>query len=58
MQEGKKTTTPYWRTLKEGRVINEKYPVSIEKQAQLLESEGHHVFRKDKKWLVEDFEKN
>jgi 6-O-methylguanine DNA methyltransferase, DNA binding domain len=55
--EGKKNTTPYWRTLKEGGVINEKYPGGIEEQAGLLEGEGHHVIQKGKKWVVEGWEK-
>lgn len=56
-KEGKKKTTPYWRTLKEGGVINEKYPGGIEEQAIMLESEGHHIIQKGKKWVVEDWEK-
>lgn len=54
---GKKNTTPFWRTLKEGGVINEKYPGGIEKQAILLEEEGHHVLQKGKKWRIENWEK-
>lgn len=57
VKEGKKNTTPYWRTLKAGGVINEKYPGGIEEQALLLEGEGHHVIQKGKKWVVADFEK-
>lgn len=57
LAEGKKTINPYWRTLKEGGVINEKYPGGIEKQATLLEAEGHQVVQKGKKWVVEDYEK-
>jgi peroxiredoxin family protein len=30
--EGKKNITPYWRTLKTGGVINEKYPGGVEGQ--------------------------
>jgi alkylated DNA nucleotide flippase Atl1 len=54
---GNKNFTPYWRTLKEGGVINEKYPGGIEKQATLLEAEGHPVIQKGKKWVVKDWEK-
>lgn len=54
---GKKNFTPYWRTLKEGGVINEKYPGGIEEQAVLLETEGHRVVQKGKKWVVMDFDK-
>lgn len=53
-----KKSTPYWRTLKKGGVINEKYPGGIEKQAFLLEEEGHDIIQKGKKWIVADWEKN
>ena len=55
---GKKKCTPYWRTLKSGGIINEKYPGGIEKQAQLLEAEGHCVIQKGKTWIVSDWEKS
>jgi len=55
--EGKKDITPYWRTLKSGGVINEKYPGGYEAQKQLLEKEGHKVIQKGKKFLVADHEK-
>jgi len=54
--EGKKDITPYWRTLKECGVINEKYPGGIEGQKKLLEKEGHKVIPKGKKSVVVDFE--
>jgi len=57
LQAGLKNFTPYWRTLKEGGIINEKYPGGIEKQAVLLEAEGHPIIQKGKKWIVEDWEK-
>jgi len=55
--EGKKDITPYWRTLKAGGEINEKYPKGIENQKKLLEKEGHKVIQKGKKCVVVDFEK-
>lgn len=55
--EGEKNITPYWRTLKTGGVINEKYPGGVEAQKKLLEKEGHKVIQKDKKYIVLDFEK-
>jgi len=58
LQEGKKRITPYWRTLKGGGVINEKYPGGIQKQIELLESEGHTIIPKGKKnFVVLDYEK-
>jgi hypothetical protein len=57
-QEGGKDTLPYWRTLKAGGVINEKYPGGAEGQRRLLEREGHRVIQKGKKYVVVDFEKS
>ena len=55
--EGKADITPYWRTLKTGGVVNEKYPGSINYQKQLLEREGHKVIQKGKKYVIQDYEK-
>jgi hypothetical protein len=57
--EGKKNITPYWRTLKLGGQLNEKYPGSVEAQAARLQAEGHTIeLGKDKKpRRVKDFEK-
>jgi len=56
--EGKKRITPYWRTLKAGGAINEKYPGGVEGQKKLLEAEGHTVVQKGKKYVVENYEKH
>ena len=56
--EGKKRITPWWRTLKEGGVLNPKYPGGIQRQMELLEAEGHTVVPKGKKnFRVVDFDK-
>lgn len=55
--EGKKKIMPYWRTLKSGGELNEKYPGGVEAQAKRLKVEGHKIIQKGKKWLVEGFEK-
>lgn len=55
--EGQKDTTPYWRTLKDGGVINEKYPGGGEGQKKLLEKEGHTIVKKGKIFRVLEFEK-
>jgi len=57
-QKGKKDITPYWRTLKTGGVLNEKYPGGVEAQKKLLEKEGHKVIQKGKKYVVVDCEKS
>jgi alkylated DNA nucleotide flippase Atl1 len=57
-QQGEKDITPYWRTLKTGGVINEKYPGGVEGQKGLLEKEGHKVVQKGKKHVVANYEKS
>jgi alkylated DNA nucleotide flippase Atl1 len=58
--EGKKRVTPYWRTLKSGGLLNEKYPGGIENLKRKLESEGHTVVKKgrSKKYAVANYEKS
>jgi alkylated DNA nucleotide flippase Atl1 len=55
---GERDTTPYWRTLKTGGEINEKYPDGVEGQKKLLEKEGHLVVQKGKKYVVVDYEES
>ncbi|HVO37186.1 MAG TPA: MGMT family protein [Candidatus Acidoferrum sp.] len=55
-QQGKKNVTPYWRTLKTGGVINEKYPGGVEAQKKLLELEGHRVIQKGRNYVVGNYE--
>jgi len=38
---GKNRITPYWRVLREGGRLNEKYPGGVEAQAEKLRAEGH-----------------
>jgi len=58
--EGKKDITPYWRTLKVGGVLNEKYPGGVEGQAKRLREEGHTIEpdRSGKPKKVKDFERS
>jgi hypothetical protein len=55
--EGKKRTTPYWRTLKSKGELNPKYPGGISGLRRRLSAEGHQVIQKGKRFLVKDFEK-
>jgi hypothetical protein len=55
--KGEVNITPYWRTLKTGGLLNDKYPGGIDGQRLLLENEGHTVVQKGKKFYVLDFEK-
>ena len=48
--------TPYWRTLKAGGVLNDKYPGGAENLKVRLEAEGYTVVQKGRKLVVENFE--
>jgi len=54
--EGKKNTTPYWRTLKSKGELNPKYPGGIAGLRRKLSSEGHRVIQKGKRFFVEEFQ--
>jgi alkylated DNA nucleotide flippase Atl1 len=54
-QQGIVNFTPYWRTLKTGGFLNEKYPGGVETQKQLLEQEGHKVTKRGEKYFVVDY---
>lgn len=55
--KGENNITPYWRTLKVGGVMNEKYPGGAEAQKRLLEIEGHKVVKKGQRYMVVEYEK-
>ena len=55
-ERGGKNETPWWRTLKKGGILNEKFPDGIESQKRRLEAEGHKVKQKGKHYLVEEYE--
>ena len=57
-QNGNEDITPYWRTLKTGGLLNEKYPGGISVQKDLLEQEGHKIAQKGKKYMVLDYKKS
>ncbi|MBS7615626.1 MGMT family protein [Candidatus Bathyarchaeota archaeon] len=57
-QKGEGNITPYWRTLKTGGFLNEKYPGGVEGQKKLLEKEGHTVVRKGQRYVVLDYERS
>ncbi len=58
--EGKKDTTPYWRTLKVGGQLNEKYPGGVAAQAARLKAEGHTIElgKNNQPRRVKDFEQS
>ena len=38
--------TPYWRVVRDGGILNEKFPGGIALHADLLESEGHTIIQR------------
>ncbi|MEM2930794.1 MAG: MGMT family protein [Thermoproteota archaeon] len=56
-KEGRDLGIPYWRTLKAGGFLNEKYPGGAENHKKLLEKEGFKVVQKGRKLVVKDYEK-
>ena len=57
-RQGATDITPYWRTLKTGGLLNEKYPRGMEAQKRLLEQEGLVVIKKGTKFFVKDYLKS
>jgi alkylated DNA nucleotide flippase Atl1 len=59
-EQGKKRITPYWRTLKSGGELNEKYPGGVKAQATHLRNEGLVVEpgKGKRPPKVKDFEKH
>jgi len=55
--EGARRITPYWRTLKTGGELNEKYPGGVPALRRKLAAEGHRVVKKGNRYLVEGFDK-
>ena len=55
--KGSKRITPYWRTLKSDGELNPKYPGGIEALQKKIESEGHRVVQRGKKFFVQEYEK-
>jgi len=56
-KEGNPPGIPYWRTLKAGGFLNEKYPGGQEAHKELLERENFKVLARGKKYQVVDYEK-
>ena len=56
-QEGRKRITPYWRTLKTGGEINQKYPGGIKNLRARLQAEGHTIVRRGKRYFVADYQR-
>jgi len=57
LQSGLPNITPYWRTLKANGELNLKYPGGLDGLMQRLESEGHTVVQRGRRYFVEDYER-
>ena len=57
--QGKKRITPYWRTLKTGGILSEKFPGGLKNLKKRLKAEGHAIIQKgrSKHFMVENFDK-
>jgi hypothetical protein len=55
---GREDATPYWRTLKSGGLLNEKYPGGVLAQKEKLEAEGHAVVERGARFAVVNYEKS
>lgn len=55
-QAGNPSPTPYWRTLKADGELNLKYPGGLDELMRRLESEGHTVVQRGRRYFVEDFQ--
>jgi len=53
--EGAHRVTPYWRTLKAGGELNEKYPGGLAAQRRRLEVEGLRVEARGRRLFVQDY---
>ena len=52
---------PYWRTLKAGGELNEKYPGGVQAQREKLAAEGHEIVARGRtsiRYYVKDYEKS
>ena len=56
IREGRDLDIPYWRTLKIGGYLNEKYPGGADAHQSLLEREGHKVIGKGLRRRVDDYQ--
>lgn len=54
----RKRVTPYWRTLKVGGKLNEKYPGGVTRQRRLLKDEGHRIIKRGKHYFVADVDES
>jgi alkylated DNA nucleotide flippase Atl1 len=51
------TKIPYWRTIKAGGFLNEKYPGGLEAHKKLLQEESFKIIARGKKYQVANFDK-
>ncbi len=56
VERGGTDPTPYWRTLRTGGELNEKYPGGLDAHQHQLEAEGHQVVPRGKRRFVQNYE--
>jgi len=56
-KQGRSLDIPYWRTLKAGGFLNEKYPGGQEAHKEILERENFKALARGKRYQVVDYEK-
>lgn len=57
LAQGRKRVTPYWRTLKVGGELNDKFPGGMAAQRARLEAEGFEILARGKRLFVKDYER-
>ena len=57
-KQDKSLATPYWRTLKSGGMLNQKFPGGEEQQKRFLEKEGLSIIKKGKKFYLENYKQH
>ncbi|MEO8249485.1 MAG: 6-O-methylguanine DNA methyltransferase [Burkholderiales bacterium] len=53
---GDRETTAWWRTVKVDGELNPKYPGGIDRQRSQLQTEGHRIVQRGKRFFVADLE--
>ena len=53
---GDRDATAWWRTVKVDGGLNPKYPGGIDRQISQLQTEGHRILQRGKRFFVADFE--
>jgi hypothetical protein len=58
LAQGRKRVTPYWRALKAGGELNDKFPGGAAAQRAKLEAEGFQVVARGKRLFVDQYQRH